>query len=139
MAEAFFGREEVVGRLGPAERRGIVGFDILLDGSFGSGGGAVSAALDPVDENSRLAPMLVERVVTDPPQGGPLRAGLPGLDDIEIAPGSVDPDAEAGHVAVPDNSVIAFGLQLLHNPSVRLAGTSLGHFSFPTPKPAIKS
>ena len=48
LAEAFDGRENVVGRLGPAERSGIavMAFDVALNGGLEVGGGAMCAALD---------------------------------------------------------------------------------------------
>ena len=57
----------------------------------------------------------------------------PGLDDVEFAPGGVDTDAEARQVAVPEDRVLAVGLQPFHNPLGQLEGTSLGHRHSPGP------
>ena len=57
----------------------------------------VLAPLDAVDDDSRLAPALVDRLGADRPQGHPLQAGRPPrLDDVELATGGVDPYPESG-------------------------------------------
>ena len=115
--------EEAVGKVGDGGLRRRLRRDRVL------------APLDPVDDNSRRAPMLVDRLVADPSQGDPLQAGRSaGLDDVELAPGGVDPHAEAGQVAVPEDRVLALGLQPLHNPLGQLEGASLGHRRFPDPE-----
>ena len=80
--------------------------DMVLEAALreiGDGGlrrrSRILAPLDAVDDNSRLAPMLFDRLVADPPQRDPLQAGRPaGLDDVELAPGGVDPHAETGDI-----------------------------------------
>ena len=88
----------------------------------------ILAPLDAVDDNSRLAPALVDRLGADRPQGHPLQAGRPpGLDDVELAPGGVDPHAEAGEVAVPEDRILVVGLQPFHDPLGQSERTPLRH------------
>ena len=112
----------VLGRPGLAPHRDMVletPFREIGDGRLGLRfrRERVLAPFDAVDDDGGLAPMLVDRLVADPPQGDPLQAGRPpGLDDVELAPGGVDTDAEAGKVAVPEDRVLAVGLEAFHNP-----------------------
>ena len=88
----------------------------------------VLAPLDAVDDGGRLAPALLDRRVGNPPQGHPLRAGRPpGLNDIEFAPGGVDPYAEAGQVVVPEDRIPVVGLQPLRNPLGQSKRAALRH------------
>ena len=88
----------------------------------------ILAPLDAVDDNSRLAPALIDRLGADRPQGHPLQAGRPpGLDDVELAPGGVDPYPEAGEVAVPEDGILVLGLQPFHNPFGQSERTPLRH------------
>ena len=133
------GQPVVLGRARLAPHR-----HVLIEAAFGQIGHGglqrrlcwdrVLAPLDPIDDDGRLASALIDRLAADPSQGDPLQAGRPpGLDDVELAPGGVDTDAEARQVAVPEDRVLAVGLQPLHNPLGQLEGTSLGHRHSPGP------
>ena len=92
----------------------------------------ILAPLDPVDNDGGLAPAHVDRLGADPPQRHPLEAGwTPGLYDVELAPGGVDPYAEAGQIPVPEDRVLAVGLEPLHNPLGQSERAPLRHLVSP--------
>ena len=139
------GQTEVLGRPGLAPHR-----HEFLEEELGEVGDAglrrrlrregLLAPLDAVDYGGGLAPVLVDRAVADPSQFDPLQAGRPpGLNYVKLAPGGVDPRAEAGQGTAPEDRVLALGLPPLHNPPGQLEGASLGHRLSRPGKPVIKS
>ena len=67
---------------------------------------------DRVHDLRRLPSPLFDLDIGAGPQRDPLQAGWsPRLDDVELAPGGMDPHAEAGQVAVPEHGVLLFHLR----------------------------
>ncbi len=93
----------------------------------------VLAPLDAVDGRRRLAAALLHSLLTGRPERRPLQAcRSPRLDDVELAPGGVDPDPKAGEVAVPEDGVLAAGLEPVHNPLGQPEGAPFRHRRAPS-------
>ena len=70
----------------------------------------IEAALDAVDDGCRFAAPHVDRLPGAGPEGQPAEAGgSPGLDDVDLAAVTLDADAEAGELAVPEHGVALDG------------------------------
>ena len=67
----------------------------------------IVAALDAVDDLCRLTSPVFDRDGGIGSEGDSLQAGrAPGLDHIDLAPCSMDPDSEAGEVPVPEDGIL---------------------------------
>ena len=132
----------------PGRARLAARLDVVLEhefGEIGDGGRGrrlrrlrVLAPLDAIDDHGGLAPAVLDGIGADPPERHPLQAGRPpGLDDVELAPRRMHPHPEAGQVAVPEDRVLAAGLEPVHNPLGQPERAALRHGSL-SPKTFVR-
>ena len=80
----------------------------------GSGGAATGSSplLDAVDDGDRLFARLLGGELAMPAEGYALRsAGPAALDNIDLAPGRVDPDPEPRECAIPEDGILTLDSQ----------------------------
>ena len=69
----------------------------------------VLAPFDAVDDGNRLFARLLDGELAMPAEGNALRSSrAAALDDIDLAPGRIDANSEAGQFAIPEDGVVCF-------------------------------
>ena len=85
---------------------------------LGRGRDGLVAALDAVDDLGGAEPGLGRGELAVGAQGDPPGpAAGPALDDVDLAARGVDPDPEAGELAVPEDPVPALDREAVHRPA----------------------
>ena len=84
----------------------------------GLGGAAtVLALLDAVYDGNRLFARLIGGELAVPAEGNALRSSrAAALHDIDLAPGRVHPDPEAGQFAIPEDGILTLDGQPVDDP-----------------------